>query len=93
MLIGICEISLYLPNSHSLKAKRSILTGYKSFLRKKYNISIAEIGQKNSWKESIVGISIISDNRQYIDRVMEKITSDSEINPEIQLLEYRISVN
>ncbi len=93
MLVGICEISLYFPNSHSLKDKRSILSGYKSSLRKKYNISIAEIGQKNLWKESIVGISIISDNRQYIDRVMEKIISDTEINPEIQMLVHKISVN
>ena len=93
MLVGICEISLYLPNSHSLKDKRTILAGYTNSLRKRYNISIAEIGQKNSWKRSIIGIACINDNRRFIDRIMEKIISDTEIQPEIQLLDYWVSVN
>jgi uncharacterized protein YlxP (DUF503 family) len=93
MLIGICQISLYLPNSRSLKDKRTILAGYTNYLRKKYNISIVEIDQKNFWKKSIMGIACINDNRRLIDRVMEKIISDTERQPEIQLLDYWFSIN
>lgn len=93
MLIGICKISLYLPNSHSLKDKRTILAGYTNLLRKRYNISIAEIGQKNSWKKSTLGIACVNDNRRLIDRIMEKIISHTEIQPEIQLLDYWFSIN
>ena len=93
MLIGICEISLYLPNSNSLKDKRSILAGYINSLKKRYNISIAEIDKKNSWKKSIIGIACINDSRRLIDSVMEKIISDTETQPEIQLIDYWFSVN
>ncbi len=93
MLVGICEIIIYIPNSHSLKEKRNILTSYKLSLRKKYNISIAEIGSKNTWQKSIIGVSCISDNRQVIDQVMEKIISDTVNHPEIQLINYRVSIN
>ncbi|MDD3655574.1 MAG: DUF503 domain-containing protein [Atribacterota bacterium] len=93
MLVGICEIIIYLPNSHSLKDKRSILESYKASLRKKYNISIAEIDQKNIWKKSIMGIVCISDNRGAIDHIFQKIIRITENHSEIQLLNYRISVN
>lgn len=93
MLIGICKIFLFLPNSRSLKDKRSILHSYLTFLRKKYNISISEVGQKNLWKNSIVGIVSISDDRKLIDRIMTKIILYTENQPEIQLIDYELSIN
>lgn len=93
MLVGICKFAIYLPNCHSLKDKRSILESYKISLRKKYNISISEIGQKNLWKNSIIGISFIGDDRQLMEQIVDKIIKDTEKHPEIQLQNYQISIN
>lgn len=93
MLVGICKIFLFFPSSRSLKDKRSILHSYLTSLRKKYNISISEVGQKNLWKNSIVCIASISDNRKLIDRMMAKIILDTENQPEIQLINYELSIN
>jgi len=93
MLIGVCEISLYLPNSHSLKDKRSILISYQNYLRKKYNISISEIDQRNLWKKSTIGIVSINSNRMVIDRLFEKIKKDTENQADIQLIDYSVSIN
>lgn len=93
MLIGVCEISLYLPNSHSLKDKRSILISYQNYLRKKYNISISEIDQRNLWKKSTIGIVSINSNRMVIDRLFEKIKKDTENQADIQLIDYTVSIN
>lgn len=93
MLVGICEIMIYIPNCHSLKEKRSILSSYKFSLRKKYNISIAEIGNKNLWRKSIIGIVCVSDNRQIIERMIEKIISDTVNHSEVQLINYQVSIN
>lgn len=93
MLIGICEIYLYFPNSFSLKDKRSILAGYFTFLRRKYNISIVELGQRNFRKNSHIGIACIGDNRQLIDRIMQKIINYTDTHHEMQLIDYHISIN
>ena len=93
MLIGVCEISLYLPNSHSLKDKRSILISYQNYLRKKYNISISEIDQRNLWKKSTIGIVSINSNRMVIDRLFGKIIKDTENQADIQLIDYTVSIN
>jgi hypothetical protein len=42
MIVGLCTVELYLPDSQSLKAKRQVLLSLKDRLRDKFNISIAD---------------------------------------------------
>ena len=72
MLFGLCELELYLPGCHSLKEKRNILRRYKYYLKRKYNISISEIGYKEIWKKSIIGIACVGDNRIIINKIIEE---------------------
>jgi len=93
MLVGICELFIYLPDCQSLKEKRSIIKRLKSHLRKKYNISISEIGQKNIWKKCTIGICCIGDNRQIIDKIINCIIKDIEINAKIELVDFQTSIS
>lgn len=92
MLIGICELFIYLPDCRSLKDKRNIISNFKFKLRKKYNISISEIDQKNLWKRSTFGICCISDNRQIIDKTMDSLIKQIGTNPKVQLINFKISI-
>ena len=93
MLVGLCELYIYLPDCRSLKDKRSIIRSFKFFLRKRYNISISEIGYKNLWKKGIIGIGCIGDNRQLIDRIIAEIIKDVENHSEIELVNFQISIS
>jgi hypothetical protein len=91
MLIGVCELLVYIPDCHSLKDKRSIISNIKLHLRKKYNISISEINHKNLWKKTTLAICCISDNRQIIDRTIDSLIKEIDNNPKIELINYQIS--
>ncbi len=93
MLVGLCELYIYLPDCRSLKDKRSIIRSFKHYLRKRYNISISEIGYKNLWKKSIIGIGCIGDNRQLIDRIIAEVIKDVENHSEIELVNFQISIS
>ena len=93
MLIGTCKLFIYLPQCQSLKDKRSIIKKVKKILADKYNISIAEIGQKDVWKNAIIGIGCIGDNRAYIDQNLNHIVNDIEKYHEVQLINFEISIN
>jgi len=93
MLIGICELFIYLPDCQSLKDKRSIIKSIKAHLRKKYNISISEIGQKNMWKRCTIGICCIGDNRQIIDKIIDSVIKDIESNSKIELVNFQTSIS
>jgi uncharacterized protein len=91
MLIGVCELLIYLPDCHSLKDKRSIISNLKSHLRKKFNISISEINHKNLWKKCTIGICCISDNRQIIDKTINSLIKEIDTNSKIELINYQVS--
>jgi len=92
MLIGICELFIYLPDCQSLKDKRSIIKSMKFHLRKKFNISISEIGQKNIWKKSTIGICCIADNRQIIDKIIDSVIKDIDSHSKIELVNFQTSI-
>ena len=47
MTVGIARLTLYLPQSHSLKEKRMVLRRVKDRLKAKFNVAVAEVrGQR-----------------------------------------------
>ena len=53
MIVGLCTIELYIPDGHSLKAKRQILLSLKDRLRRKFNLSVAEVGEHELWQKAV----------------------------------------
>ncbi len=73
MVIGILKVILHFPYIHTLKGKRQKLNSIKENLKQKYNISISEVDFNEYWQKSLVGISMINDDKIYIERKFTKI--------------------
>jgi len=73
MLVGVCKVELFVPESDSLKAKRFVLASIKTRIRNKFNVSVAEIGSNDKWQKIMLGIAVISNERKYIDQVMSEV--------------------
>ncbi|MHC2995708.1 MAG: DUF503 domain-containing protein [Candidatus Atribacteria bacterium] len=92
MLIGICKINLYLPNSHSLKDKRNILKSIKLRIRNLYNVSVSEIDNFDLWKNTTLGISCIGNDKKYLNKVLNEIILFLEKQNEFQLTKIEINI-
>lgn len=88
MMVGILTLMYHLPNSHNLKNKRQTLQSFKQILRKKFNISIAEIGYHDLWQKSLIGISMISNNQKIIDKIFNKVIKEIEYHNKGYILNY-----
>lgn len=92
MLIGICKINLYFSNSHSLKDKRNILKSIKTRIRNHYNVSVAEIDNHDLWKNAILGIVCVGNDKKYLNKMLNEIILFLEKQNESQLINYEISI-
>jgi len=92
MLIGMCKIHLYLPNSHSLKDKRNILKGIKLRIQHNYNVSVCEIDNFDFWKNTTLGVACIGNDKEYINKVINTITLFIEKQSEMQLTSFEINI-
>ena len=92
MLIGICKIHLYLPNSHSLKDKRNVLKSIKVRMQHNHNVSVCEIENFNYWKNTTLGVACIGNDKEYINKVINSIVLFIEKQSELQLTAFEINI-
>ncbi len=93
MNVGVCKISLRLPENLSLKGKRQVLKSITTRVGNKFNVSVAEIDDQDLWQLATIGISCVSNNKRHANEVLSKVVdfiTDSRF--EIEILCYEIEI-
>lgn len=85
MFVGAYRIELFLPASHSLKAKRSVLNSLKTRLSQ-LGISVAEVEGQDLWQRSVLGAAAVSADAAYLDDLPARIESVVRRDPRAELL-------
>ena len=74
MTVGVCRITLRLPENGSLKGKRQLLRSLTTRLRNKFNVAVAEVDDNDRWQIATIGVSCVSNDarhaRAQLDRVV-----------------------
>ncbi len=93
MNVGVCRISLRLPENLSLKGKRQVLKSITSRVSNKFNVSIAEVDDQDLWQLATLGICCVSNNKRYTNGVLSKVV-DFIVNSrfEVEILNYEIEI-
>ncbi|MCH7760363.1 DUF503 domain-containing protein [candidate division TA06 bacterium] len=92
MIIASCLLDLHLPESHSLKEKRSVIKSLKDTLRNQFNISIAEMDHQDLWQRAILGVALIAPNTRFANQVLSKVVKAVEGDLRVELLDYKIEI-
>jgi uncharacterized protein YlxP (DUF503 family) len=67
MVVGYGIIKLRIPESGSLKSKRSVLSRILKRAQNEFNISIAETGNLDNYKLAEIAFAVISNDSRYIN--------------------------
>jgi len=95
MVVAVCRLSLYFPESGSLKQKRQGLRRLIERVRAKFNVSIAEVAEQDIWQRGTVAFSVISTSSDHAQSMIDKISDFAEqlyvaqiLDREVDLLNY-----
>ena len=78
MTVGVLRLTIYLPENHSLKGKRSVLRTIKARVRNKFNVSIAEAGDHDLWQRAMLGVSQIGTDQAFVDAALREVVRSIE---------------
>lgn len=92
MSVGVCYVELNLDGCTSLKEKRRILKSIIDRIKNKFNVSVAEIGNKNLWQRTTIGIACINDNSKFVNQQLSKIIELINIIPCVNLIDYKLEI-
>jgi hypothetical protein len=73
MVIGSGILEILIPDSRSLKDKRSVLNRILKRTQNTFNISIAEVGLQDLWGRARIGFSIVGNDRAYVNRKIDMV--------------------
>ena len=92
MTIGFCRLELYLPDSASLKAKRSLLKSLSARIRNKFNVSVSEVGDNELWQKALLGVAVVSNETRFANQVLSKVVDMVQSETRVELLDYSLEM-
>jgi hypothetical protein len=93
MKIAVLRLHIRFPESNSLKSKRRLLKPLLVRLQRDFNVSAAEVGLHDKWKESQLACALVSNSEGHATRSLQKVESWLEGNwPNIQLVDESIEI-
>ena len=73
MIIGISQITLHLPDAHSLKEKRQVIKSVMARVRNQFEVAIAEVGEQDRWQIAVLGVTCVSNSSQHADEILSHV--------------------
>jgi uncharacterized protein len=92
VVVGICRLSLYFPESGSLKTKRQGLRKILDRVRAKFNVAIAEVSDQDTWQRSAVGFVVVGNEGPHVQSMIDHIVSFVDEIYVAQILDRQVEV-
>ncbi len=73
MFIGVARLELFIPHSSSLKDKRHVLRAVIDGVRKKFNVSIAEVAYQDLWQRAALGVACTSETIGQCRKILQEV--------------------
>ena len=68
MIIGVITATLSIPASQSLKDKRAVLRSLKDRAINKMNVSVAEVGYQDTWKQAELAFVTVAAGSEVVQK-------------------------
>lgn len=93
MTIGVLLLHLRLPENHSLKGKRSVIKSLMARVQNRFNVSVAEVGDNDSWHACSIGVACVSNSGNHANEMLSTVVSFVESERlDIEVVDYEIEL-
>lgn len=86
---GTLTLDVLLGDVRSLKQKRSVVRPIVAELRRKLEVSVAEVGHLDLYRRTEIGLAVVSADAAHVHRVLDTAERIVAARPEIELLSAR----
>ncbi|EZH67286.1 DUF503 domain-containing protein [Geomicrobium sediminis] len=84
-MIGVIHLECSLPDSHSLKEKRSVLQSILTRARKR-NLSVSEMDKQDAWQRTVLSAACVSNDKTVIEKELRVLENMIEMHEDIECI-------
>ena len=89
MWIGWIEFDILLGDVQSLKEKRAFVRPLLAEVKRRFDVSVAEVGDHEQYRRTQVGAGLVAADRAHLVAVLNAVERFVAARPEIELLSAR----
>lgn len=93
MVVGMLQVSLFLPENASLKGKRKVVKSLLDRLKARFNVAAAEVGDNDLWQRIVIGMVAVGNDRRFINSVLDNLLDYIEQETEAQVLDSQMEID
>ena len=75
MHVGVCRLTLHLPEASSLKEKRQVARSLSDRIRNRFNVAVAEVEDTAMRQRLTLGVCCVSNDRGHADAMLSGLVS------------------
>ncbi len=85
MFVKLLTVDILIPGCSSLKEKRFVLSSLKARLRKRFNVSVAEVDFQDKWQRTMLAVAIVGSDHASLDGTCARVRTFIEGDHRVQL--------
>jgi uncharacterized protein YlxP (DUF503 family) len=90
--VALGTVEVHLPDVGSLKGKRRALKGLKEKLRRRFEISVAEVDHHDAWQRATLALACVSGDARHANQVISKAMDFLEDNVEGYITDVEVEI-
>ncbi|MEH3033621.1 MAG: DUF503 domain-containing protein [Aeromicrobium erythreum] len=87
MWVGWLRVDLLLGDVHSLKQKRSVVRPVVAEVRRRFDVSVAEVDHVDQHRRTTIGVAVTSTDPAHVGDVLDHVERLVANRPEVELLD------
>ncbi|HKY72722.1 MAG TPA: DUF503 domain-containing protein [Nitrospira sp.] len=92
VIVGLCTIELIITHSQSLKDKRQVLLSLKDRLRRKFNLSVAEVEAQELWQKAVLALACVANDGRHVNQVLDQALNLVRSQTVVEIVQSRIEL-
>ncbi len=93
MLVGTLLVRVHIPSATSLKDKRQVVKGMIAKIQNRFNVSIAELDSEDLWQRATIGVAMIGDSREHIERQLQFVLNFMDAEPRWEVTQVHLDLD
>jgi hypothetical protein len=93
MTIGVLEAHLAIYEAVSLKDRRRVIKSLKDRLRRRFNVSVAEVGDVENRKSADLAVAMVGNDPRFVHQCLQQVVNYIESNRGATLIDFAIDMH
>jgi uncharacterized protein YlxP (DUF503 family) len=83
---AVLAIDLHLPQPRSLKAKRAVVKPVVEGCRRRFGVSVAEVGHQDRWQRAEIGVAAVASSHTQLVELLDAVERFVWSFPELDVI-------